>query len=393
MGILFFAGDVRQPSVLWMRRMLAGLEGDIARLVTEQPLGEAWNTRYPCAVVPRDAGAFVQAAMRRLSLKKRRVASKAQTNWLAKQIASPQVSAVLVHYATLALTYEHAWAQTTKPVFVHCHGYDVTWNLRSHEHPERPVHSDDYRKRVQQLAKSVNFIANSHMTRQRLLEIGVPSARIHVKYLGVPVPSAPRVRQTTSNAGDLNILYLGRLVDFKGPDFTIQAFDIACQQGLQGRLIIAGDGPLRSTCEELRAKSSFAERIELLGAVDETTSERLRTQADIFTAHNCTGRFTQQEEAFGVSIVEAMADALPIVSGANGSLPELIDDGVHGLLFPPCDIAAQAAAFLKLASDVGLREQLGLHAWERARDRFTIQHEMTRLRRLLQLPMQQEPAA
>jgi glycosyltransferase involved in cell wall biosynthesis len=226
-----------------------------------------------------------------------------------------------------------------------------------------------------------------------LLDIGIPAERIHVKYLGVPVASAPRVRSPHSNPRELNILYLGRLVDCKGPDLTIRAFDSACQQGLQGRLILAGDGPMRAECERLRAASRCADQIEMLGAVDEATSKRLRSAADIFTAHNCLGRYTQQEEAFGVSIVEAMAAGLPIVSGANGSLPELVDDGEQGLLFPPGDIEAQATAFLKLANDSALRERLGRQAWERARERFTIEREMTALRSLLQLPLREEPAA
>src|SRR5690606_33177261 len=124
-------------------------------------------------------------------------------------------------------------------------------------------------------------------------------------------------------APEVQILYLGRLVDCKGPDLTIQAFSLACEQGLRGKLTIAGDGPLLAECEQLRAVSPFAHCIQLLGSVDEPTAERLRTEADIFTAHNRKGPYTNQEEAFGVSFVEAMAAALPIVSGANGSLPEL----------------------------------------------------------------------
>src|SRR5690606_35099876 len=155
----------------------------------------------------------------------------------------------------------------------------------------------------------------------------------------------------------------------------------------------AGDGPLMEKCEQLRAKSNVANRIELLGAVDEATGEKLRREADIFTAHNQKGPVTRQEEAFGVSIVEAMADCLPIVTGRNGSIPELITDGQQGILFPPGDIAAQAAAFLKLAGDASLRDTLGRRGWQRVRDCFTIQQEMNTLRGLLGLPLLREPAA
>ncbi|MCH8923254.1 MAG: glycosyltransferase, partial [Planctomycetes bacterium] len=69
----------------------------------------------------------------------------------------------------------------------------------------------------------------------------------------------------------------------------------------------------------------------------QVTGERLRAEADIFTAHNCTGPITRQEEAFGVSIVEAMAAGLPVVSGRSGSLPEIVEDRVDGILVEPGD--------------------------------------------------------
>ncbi|MCX6376314.1 MAG: glycosyltransferase family 4 protein, partial [Armatimonadetes bacterium] len=183
----------------------------------------------------------------------------------------------------------------------------------------------------------------------------------------------------------INILYLGRLIDLKGPDLVIRAFEIACSRGMDAQLVIAGDGPLRTMCELLRARSRFRERITLLGAVDAQTGERLRTEADIFTAHNCFGPLTLHEEAFGVSFVEAMAAGLPVVSGRSGSLPELIADGRDGLLVEPGDVEAHAGAFLRLASDPGLRQSMGEAGWRKAKHRFSCERERAQLRAILGL--------
>ena len=113
--------------------------------------------------------------------------------------------------------------------------------------------------------------------------------------------------------------------------------------------------------------------------------EALRQKADIFTAHNCTGPITGQEEAFGVSIVEAMAGGLPIVNALNGSIPELVEDGKEAILFDPGDIEAHAAALVSLGSDPNRRQVMGIRGWQRARNHFSIQSETRRLCEILEI--------
>jgi colanic acid/amylovoran biosynthesis glycosyltransferase len=181
----------------------------------------------------------------------------------------------------------------------------------------------------------------------------------------------------------MNILYLGRLVDCKGPELVIRAFEQACDRGMDAMLTIAGDGPLRLTCELLRARSPYAGRIEFLGEVDRAAGVQLREKADVFCAHNCLGPITLQEEAFGVAFVEAMAAGLPVVTGRNGSLPEIMEDGKQGILVEPGNVKAQAEAFLRLANDPALRQQMGRSGWERAGQLFSSQQEIARLREIL----------
>ncbi len=288
-----------------------------------------------------------------------------------------------MHYLTSAVKYDRVWRQTRVPIFVHCHGWDVTWNLRMHEVPGRAAHPSDYVQRVRSLPEHVHLIANSRLTMRRLRDVGIPEHRIHLKYLGVPVAaSPPRPRRPRD---EVTILYLGRLIDFKGPDLVIRAFDLACRRGLRGRLLMAGDGPMRRECERARDESPHRDAIALLGAVDAGTGASLRESADIFTAHNRLGPITGQEEAFGVSFVEAMAEGLPVVTGNNASLPELMEDGVQGILIEPNDLEAHADAFLRLAADAELRARMGRNGWERVKERFSIDRETQELRRILSL--------
>ena len=185
--------------------------------------------------------------------------------------------------------------------------------------------------------------------------------------------------------GPLEILYLGRLIDCKGPDLVIQAFERAVDRGLDGHLHMAGDGPLWEVCKALRDASPHRDRIKLHGAVDAQKGEALRRRAHLFTAHNQLGPDSHQEEAFGVSIVEAMGVGLPVISGRNGSLPELVEDGEQGLLVEPGNVDAHAEAFLRLGADADLRRRMGESGWRRVRERYTFESEMKILRGLLGL--------
>ena len=101
---------------------------------------------------------------------------------------------------------------------------------------------------------------------------------------------------------------------------------------------MAGYGAMEAKCRVLQSNSPFTDQINIVGRVDEQEGNRLRTQADIFTAHNCRGSQTQQEEAFGVSYVEAMAAAIPVVTGRSGGVCEAVTHGETGFLFESGDV-------------------------------------------------------
>jgi len=301
---------------------------------------------------------------------------------LLRWIEQPEASAVLCHYANFALRLESVWRRTSKPVFVHCHGYDVTWDGSGPARFHRAEFGDDYRQQIVRLAGRVVFIANSRFTQSRLVEAGIPESRIAMKYLGTPVPDRPRERPP--RATGLKFLYLGRLVDFKGPLQTIEAFERACGQGLDATLTLAGDGPLGEACRQRRDRSPVAQRIRLLGAVSPEMGSRLRAEADLFTAHNRLGPDSGQSEALGVSVIEAMADALPVVTGRHGGVRETVVDGRTGVLFEPGDVEAHARAMLELAHDPRRREAMGRAGWRRASECFSLETEKKAFSRIFE---------
>ncbi|QDT62889.1 glycosyltransferase family 4 protein [Calycomorphotria hydatis] len=377
MSLLILAPNLETPSHLWMRRTLEELSGQVSTIVTNKQLNN-WACEGVNVQVLPETPTFLSRGLHRMGLIQRSPWHTYQSEFLKKLIDRPDISAVVIHYLNQAVALQEAIINTRKPVFIWCHGNDVTWDMQVAETGER-LHPMNYIELVRKLAAHAKFIANSHATRQRLMNIGVREEQIEVLYFGMP----PAEMIDRSGRDECTFLYLGRLVDFKGPELTIAAFDLACDQGLQGKLLIAGDGPLRKACEQARRDSCYRDRIQLIGTVDAESGTKLRAEVDVFTAHNRKGPQTNQEEAFGVAFIEAMAAGLPVISGCNGSLPEIMQDGVHGILFPPGDIAAHAEALLKLEREKELRLRLGETARQHALNQYSLERESNQLRTIL----------
>lgn len=380
MSVLFLMPNWKTPSEVFLQRMLEGLKDDLGCVVSWHTGGDkCWRNEVPAVSLSTPLWSFTERVLLRLKLSSQVMCDD---DVLLRAIRKYRISRVLCHYAEFALRFEKVWEQTDVPLYIHFHGYDATFDLRSHDTPDNPYHRTDYADQLTRLSHRATFIANSIFTHNLLTAAGISGDRIVVKYLGVPIPQVTRQYHSTT---DITILHIGRLVDFKSPDRTIRAFELACNKGLDAYLVIAGDGPLRMTCELLRVRSSYRNRIRILGAVDVETVKQLLSEADIFTQHNLKGELSCQEECFGVSIVEAMAAGLPIVGTRSGGVRETVRDGETGFLVEPGDVEGQAECFLRLAADAPLRARLGTAGRQRVEAHFSVADECSALRSILGL--------
>ena len=363
-------------SEVWMHRMTDVLRPNVSAVYFQpKPTNEVdyptrtllpnWTRRLPVRLCLTGGTGFPTLINRRLR----------------SHLATQPPSRLLIHYATNAVLLERTLAAIDWPVYVHCHGHDVTWGRRMERLPMIPAQPRGYVESVRRLARRVRFIANSAATVEALREIGIANDRIAQKPLGVPVPASCPPLPALGDDG-LQVAYIGRLTDFKGPVETIQAFGRFREAGHRGTLRMAGAGDQRVACEEAVAASRYADDIELLGAIDADGVQRLLARSHVFTAHNKRSTITGQQEAFGVSVVEAMAAGRPVVTGASGGVCETVVDGETGTLFPPGDIDAHAAALAALAERETLRSDCGRAGHARAAARYSIESEGERLREI-----------
>jgi glycosyltransferase involved in cell wall biosynthesis len=377
MGILFYGPRICGSSHLWMKRNFEFLSPHIVTIIEEE-MPEKSIVENKRIVILHKGKNYKSRMLRFFSdifidIKNRRIFRMESKN--------PDVDKIIIHFLTNAVQFRKAIQKFNKPVFVHCHGIDVTWEVFSLKRKWRKLWWGDYVNEVRKLPPNVNFVANSNSTKRKLEEIGISAEKIFVNNPGVPIPVDIQFREPPNKW--VKFLFIGRLQDVKGPDLTIKAFERACDLGLNGELILAGDGNLRSVCDKLAKESVYSGRIKLLGAVSASEGSRLRNDADVFTAHSRKGPDSYQEEAFGVAFVEAMAAGLPVVTGASGSLPEIVRNGIDGILFPPGDIEAHARSLLEIAGNTELRIKMGRSGAQRAKENYSLAQENRGLKKLL----------
>ena len=132
-------------------------------------------------------------------------------------------------------------------------------------------------------------------------------------------------------------------------------------QALPARLMMIGDGPDRSAAEHLAVRLGVADRIHFLGKQDNVNE--LLPLADLMV-------MPSEMESFGLAALEAMACSVPTIATRVGGVPELIDDGVNGLLFPMGDVEAMAGAAIALLRDEPRLANMSATARKTASDRF-----------------------
>jgi glycogen(starch) synthase len=168
-------------------------------------------------------------------------------------------------------------------------------------------------------------------------------APVHVVPSGVRGPAF-----TAAPTGGAGIVFVGRLHAQKGVDTLVRA--AALLPGVP--VTLAGDGPERAAVELLARQLGVTDRVRVTGFRPHREVPALLAGADVVV-------LPSRYEELGTALVEAMAAGRPVVASAVGGIPELVRDGVDGLLVPPGDPAALAGAIEKLLADPDLAATLG----------------------------------
>lgn len=164
-----------------------------------------------------------------------------------------------------------------------------------------------------------------------------------------------------SRLGTPLVVFVGRLVTYKGVDVLLRAM-----RDVPGRLVVVGSGPEEERLRAQAAELGLGERVTFTGRVAAAELAGLVAAADVGVLPSVT-----RAEAFGLSMVEMMSCGVPVVCTEVGTATSFVN--VHretGLVVPPGDPAALAAALRQLLADADLRGRMGEAARRRATERF-----------------------
>jgi colanic acid/amylovoran biosynthesis glycosyltransferase len=196
----------------------------------------------------------------------------------------------------------------------------------------------------------------------------VPRSHVHVIPCGVDTgffqPSNIAVRSQPPL-----IVCVARHVPVKNLGLLLKCCALLKGRGIDFRCVLIGDGPLRNDLEEQRSHYSLERNVDLRGAANHTEVLRWWQRADI-------GVLTSDNEGMPVSLMEAAACGVPVVATRVGGVPELVLEGVTGLLSPAADANAFAEALQLLLQNPEMRRRLGSAARERAEQEFSVTRQV-----------------
>lgn len=242
------------------------------------------------------------------------------------------------------------------PVIATCHNWtDTTLALRVYGALDRQL-----------LARFDRIVTVSASTRARLANRSIPARRIVTIGNGVSIPKLPLPRSPGSPGSsgpegrDVTVGVAARLSREKGVDVFLRAAALLTKRDPGMRFVIAGDGPERERLQELTKELDLASSVTFLGFC--TDMHAFLSTLDMFVQPS-------RVDAMPMSVLEAMAQGLPVIASAVGGLPEILDNGGRGCLALPGDANSLATAILHLSSDENLRSTLSAAGREHVRQR------------------------
>jgi glycosyltransferase involved in cell wall biosynthesis len=259
------------------------------------------------------------------------------------------------------------WAHTATGVALHLSrllgiGYSMTGHAN-----DLFVHRVALRPKVLS-ARFVHCIAEYH--RLFYLALGASPDRLPVVYCGIDTRRFDSDSFPIPSAAPQAFVGVGRLVEKKGFHRLIEACRVLKDQGRDFRCVIAGSGPEDARLRALAEKLDVADRVTITGkAVAQAELPELLGQFR-FLALPCVKDSEGDMDGLPQVLMEAMACGRPAVSTRLVGIPDLVRDGVDGLLVHPDDVPALVAALEKMLDDDAMVDRMGASASEFVRGHF-----------------------
>ena len=239
------------------------------------------------------------------------------------------------------------------------HGTDITLVGNDPSYSEIVAYSIDQSDCVTAVSESLRTSTREELGITRSIQV-IPNfldCDVHRRH------PAPELRKRLSRCDDNTklVVHVSNFRPVKRIDAVMQVFD-QIRKEVPARLLLVGDGPELGTAYRMGRQLGISDLVDAVGAQEEVLP--LLSVADVFL-------LPSSQESFGLAALEAMACEVPVVASDVGGLPEVIENGVSGLLHPPDDLDAMAASAIALLRDPELHRAVARAARHRVCEKFS----------------------
>lgn len=283
--------------------------------------------------------------------------------WAARQVRRRKADRLHAHFAGVASVRAMVLARIAGlPFSCTAHGSEVLL--------QRQVFLPDLVRHARP------FITVSQYNKQKIItDYHLNGAQIEVIHCGVDLTKfQPRARTDTPRPLALSVTWL---IEVKGIDYLLHACQLLKQRGREFACLIVGGGrderDVVRTQQEIE-RLDLTETVTLVRRVPHPVVQAYLQQAALFVLPSLS-------EGIPVALMEAMAMELPVIATRITGIPELVDDGLNGLLVEPKDAEALADRMAQLMDDPALRRRLGRAAREKIERTFSLDVVIDRLDR------------
>lgn len=218
-------------------------------------------------------------------------------------------------------------------------------------------------------SRTISFVAISEFVRRSNARVGLNPDRIHVvhnasirEYSEGSILSNEKDEVfIDGHPGRLRVLFVGRLVSWKGADTLVSAFYNLTKTELNAMLYIVGSGPQEASLRRRVIEHGLGDRVSFLGY--QANPEAYMRMSDLVVVPSIN-------EPFGRVVLEAFHAYTPVVASNSGGIPELIEHGNNGLLFEPHNHEDLARQMHRVLTNPSLAKSLAKAARQTLRERF-----------------------
>jgi len=290
---------------------------------------------------------------------------------LRRYLATERTEVALAEFGQTGAEVMDACAAAGVPLIVHFHGSDV--------YKQRSL--DRYLPLYRQLfGRAAAMVAVSRDMVEALAALGAPRDKLFYNACGV---DTRRFGGADPAAAPPVFIAVGRFVDKKAPHLTVLAFKQVYEACPQARLQMVGDGPLLELCQQLVTVLHLDGSVSFPGVRSRLEVAMAMRTARAFVQHSVR---TSDGDAEGtpVTILEAAASGLPVVSTLHGGIKDAVIDGQTGFLVKEGDIDAMAGRMIELARTPSLAAALGRRGREHIVANFSLSKRIAALAEIIQ---------